>query len=267
MNRFIYSLAASSLLLSISVAQAEDDNSDDDIFHAPPFNYLFGNHIDTHQENKLKLNRDGSPRSLKGNFYIIPVDEDGDGNTDIDPVSGLEVWRHPRGLELDESGNVKHDERCGVTVTCTTGWEMKGLPGNAKLLSHDGVNGDDHPVWMVNRAEEASAPTTDMLMPQPGSYLHFHWITSTSTDPRASTVPVGSACDKQKAGQLEDKAPTAVNEVCPGWFLQIEAGKKFAFKHGGELIPIVNGIDNRSHLNLVTNYRSPTVVPITKSRD
>ena len=142
---------------------------------------------------------------------------------------------------------------------------MRGLPGAAKFISHEGINGDDHPIWMVNRAEEASAPAPGMVIPQPGSYTHVHWITRSSTDPRASTVL--DECNKQKAGQLEDLAPTAVNEVCQGWFLQITAKRNFAFKHGGEIIPVRKGIDNRSHLNTVTNYRSPPVVPITQTRD
>ena len=142
---------------------------------------------------------------------------------------------------------------------------MRGLPGAAKFISHYGVNGDDHAIWMVNRAEEALAPMPGMVIPQPGSYLHTHWITRTSTDPRASTV--SDACDKQKAGQLEDQDPTAVNEVCQGWFLQIRAVMKFAFEHGGEIIPIRPGIDNRSHLNTVTNYRSPPKLEITTIRD
>ena len=55
---------------------------------------------------------------------------------------------------------------------------------------------------MVNRAEAPLAPAPGMVIPQPGSYSHVHWITRSSTDPRASLVP--DECDKQKAGQLED---------------------------------------------------------------
>ncbi|MEA2079170.1 MAG: hypothetical protein U9P00_04805, partial [Pseudomonadota bacterium] len=84
MNRFILSVAACCLVFTVSLAQAGG------LFHAPPFDFLFGNHIDTHQENKLKLYGSGNPESLTGKFYIISVDEDADGNTDIDSVSGLE---------------------------------------------------------------------------------------------------------------------------------------------------------------------------------
>jgi hypothetical protein len=235
-------------------------------FHAAPFDFLFGNHIDTHIQLNQHRSIDLNSERLWGSFYIIFTDDQG-VSLGIDPESGLRIARHPRGLALKEDGTVKHDERCGISpnIICFVGWRMVGLPGAAKFISHAGVNGDDHPIWMVNRAEEASAPAPGMVIPQPGSYTHTHWITRTSTDPRASTVL--DECNKQKAGQLEDQEPTAVNEVCQVWFLQIRAIKNFAFKHGGEIIPIHKGIDNRSHLNTVTNYRSPTVVPITPTRD
>lgn len=244
MNKLtIISLAASTLLIS-GAGQA------DNVFHKAPYDFLFGNHIDTHQENNLTVNKyTGAPESLFGRFYIIFTG-------DTDPASGLPIARHPRGLADDNS----FDERCGVSVKCVVGWEMRGLPGAAKFVSHSGVNGEDHPIWLVNRAEEATAPP-GMVIPQDGYYSHFHWITMASTDPRASTV--SAECDKKNAGELET---TAVDVVCQGWFLQITAKQKFAFDHGGEIIPIRNGADIRSHLNIVTNYQSPTVVPITPTR-
>ena len=237
------------------------------VFHRSPFDFLFGNHMDTHQQLRLKTTAGGEPKSLQGSFYIIFTDDQG-VSLGIAPVSGLPIARHPRGLVFEEDGvTIKHDEACGISpnIVCEVGWQMRGVPGAAKFISHDGVNGDDHPVWMVNRAEAPLAPAPGMVIPQPGSYSHVHWITRSSTDPRASLVP--DECDKQKAGQLEDKAPTAVNEVCEGWFLEIRAVKSFAFKHGGEIIPVRPGIDNRSHLNTVTNYRSPPLVEITTTRD
>ena len=45
--------------------------------HAAPFDFLFGNQLDTHQQTKLQ--RDGS---LKGLFYVVQLDEDGDGVVD-----------------------------------------------------------------------------------------------------------------------------------------------------------------------------------------
>ena len=239
-----------------------------DSFHAAPYNFLFGNNMDTHQQLKLKTYSGGNPKLLKGSFYVIFTDDQG-VSLGIDSISGLPIARHPRGLVLQDDGiTIKHDEECGVStkIVCEVGWRMRGLPGAAKFISHEGVNGDDHPIWMVNRAEEANAPELGMVIPQPGSYTHAHWITQNSTDSRASSVL--DPCNKDKAGQLETKEPTAVNEICQGWFLQIRAVKNFAFKHGGEVIPVRKGIDNRSHLNIVTNYRSPPFkeIEITSTR-
>jgi len=197
-------------------------------FQDPPKDYLFGNHIDTHQENKLKLTKDGDPKSLSGSFFIIFTG-------DTDPVSGLPIARHPRGAGQGEDCNDK-------ATGCVEGWKMKGVPGVAKFLYHSGVNGDDHPVWMIDRVD----------IPQPGSFTHFHWITTSSTDPRADYVL--PECDKNNAGELESKDPSAVDVYCQGWFLEIKAKKKFAFQHGNEIIPVNKGDDNSSHLNLVTNY-------------
>lgn len=249
MIKLINTFASLVLLSSVSVVQAGND------FHDKPFDFLFGNHIDTHQQTRLKVNKHtDEPKSLFGKFYVIFT-----GGTD--PESGLPIARHPRGAA--------NNEVCGVDVDCVVGWKMRGLPGAAKFVSHLGVNGDDHPVWLVNRAEELLAPEPRMVIPQPGSFTHFHWITTSSSDPRKGTV--SAACDKSNAGKLESadgaNNPTAVNEVCQGWFLEIKAVRKFAFKHGGEIIPVRPGIDNRSHLNIVTNYENSTVKPITTTRD
>ena len=77
-------------------------------------------------------------------------------------------------------------------ISCVVGWDMDGQPGAAKFLYHDGVNGNDHPVWMVNRAEEAGAPAPGMVIPQPGYYSHYHWITTTNTIPRPGGVGIGT---------------------------------------------------------------------------
>ena len=215
-------------------------------FHEAPYNFLFGNHIDTHQETKIKIKR-GHPVRLKGYFYIIFTGEK-------DPVSGLPIARHPRGAAQNEACGDDNDDNDdynddkfnrdhkgdGNDIECIVGWTMKGKPGDAKFLYHSGVNGNDHPVWMVNRVD----------IPQPGSFTHFHWIGSDSTDPRAPAEVPGE-CDVEMAGQLDNNAE---NIVCPGWFLQIKAVEKFAFQHGNEMVPVRPGIDNATHLNLVTNY-------------
>lgn len=240
-------------VLSISAPAKADPKPGDvaqgDPWQAEPHTFVFGNHIDTHIQLQLKTKQD-EPASLKGAFYVIFTGA-------IDEASGLPIARHPRGAS--------HAERCGVDpIVCVVGWRMDGQPGAAKFLYHDGVNGDDHPVWLVNRAEEASAPAPDMVIPQRGYYSHFHWLSASATDPRAPDP--GTACDKMNAGMLQDEAPSAVNEICQGWFLQIKAARDFAFQHGGEIIPVQEGADIRTHLNIVTNYNATTVVPITPTR-
>lgn len=254
--------AALALILVSPAALADDDDADSDgrdggipgdveqgdSWKAAPFDFLFGNHIDTHIQLELKLKK-GEPNALKGTLYIYYT-----GGTD--PASGLPMARHPRGM--------MHDEVCGTSdIDCVAAWKVKGRPGAAKYLYHSGVNGNDHPVWMVNRAQ-SSSDVPGLVIPSPGAYSHYHWITRTSTDPRASTV--SDDCDKKNAGMLQDAIPTAVNDICEGWYLQLKAMESFAFMHGGEVIPVYEGTDVRSHLNIVMNYTDTPVEPITPTR-
>jgi hypothetical protein len=202
-------------------------------FHKSPRNFFFGNHIDTHQETKLDLTKNGAPEHLSGFFYIIYTG-------DIDAASGLPIARHPRGPAEGEDCNDK-------ATGCVAGWQIDGLPGEAKFLYHTGVNGGDHPVWLVNRHDIA----------QPGSFTHFHWINQDSTDPRSGTVP--DECDADNASELVNSAE---NVNCQGWFLEIKAIRAFAFEHGGETVLVTPGTDNATHLNLVTNYDEvPGITP------
>lgn len=257
MNKIILYLTGIFILMAVATIQADPrpgDVTQGDSWQANPFNFKFGNHVDTHVQLKLK-NKMGNPKSVSGSFYVIFTESDGVTSLGTDPVSGLPIARHPRG-----AGN---NEVCGVDpIVCVVGWYMDGLPGAAKFVSHSGVNGDDHPLWLTNRAEEDAAPVAGMVIPQPGSFTHFHWITTGSTDSRASTV--SAECDKTKAGQLQNQAPSAVDEVCQGWYLQIQAVREFAFKHGGEIIPVRLGDDNRSHLNLMTNFNNDVVITQTR---
>ena len=267
MHRFLYNwaigLAIPAFTLSSFESQAIGPKYPINVapgqaWQQPPYDFNFGNHIDTHIQLKL-VEEGGQPVSLKGSFYVIET-----GDVYHDPQTGLDllVYHHPRGAD--------HDEVCGTSnIVCKVGWHLNAVPGAAKFLYHSGINSDDHPVWMVNRAEEydpSSPPPSapGMVIPQPGYYSHFHWITTDSDDPRAGSVQ--SECDKADAGQLQDQVPTAVNEVCQGWFLQLDAVFAFALEHGNELIPVYPGEDLRSHLNLVTNYDQTPVVNITPTR-
>ena len=222
-----FPILSASLLFSVSVYS-------DGSLHEPPFDYWFGNHMDTHQQTRL--NEEGS---LFGFLYVIDTGE-------VDADSGLPIMYHPRGL------GETYDERCGVSVKCIKGWQLRGQPGHAKFLFHSGVNGHDHPVWLVNRV--------DIL--QPGHYSHFHWITRSATDQRAGLV--SEACDKVMAGQLETQEPHAINESCQGWFLQLTALRAFAFEHGGEVMPVYPGNDNATHMNLLGNYQAVEGITATR---
>jgi len=259
MYKTIFYLAGLFLLVTgatIHAAPLPGDVAPGNSWQMAPFNFTFGNHVDTHVQLRLK-SRMGSPESLAGSFYIIFTDDQG-VPLGTDPVSGLPIARHPRGTNED------HNETCGTSpnIVCVVGWYMDGVPGAAKFVAHAGVNGDDHPLWMVNRAEEATAPETGMVIPQPGSYTHFHWITTSGTDPRSADV--SAECDKEDAGQLQDQDPSAVDTVCLGWFLQIQAVREFALMHGGELIPVRLGMDNLSHLNLLTNFNNDVEISATR---
>ena len=104
--------------------------------HKPPYDFLFGNHIDTHQETRLE--KDGD---LSGFFYITYTGE-------FTP-DGLPIARH-----CDADTPPKK---------CVAGWILRGEPGLAKFVFH---SGNDHPIWLVDRTD----------IPQPGSYAHFHWL-------------------------------------------------------------------------------------------
>ena len=57
------------------------------VLHNGAFSFLFGNHIDTHQESKLAIDNNGNVKSLKGRFYII--------YTGATNEEGIPIARHP----------------------------------------------------------------------------------------------------------------------------------------------------------------------------
>lgn len=218
--------------------------------HAAPFDFRFGNHLDEHQESKLSR---GSMH-LHGFLYVTFTDKDGNpiGTT----AEGLRIARHPRA----DMGEV-----CGQTVDCVAGWILTGTlgpgpasgamlnRGEARYLYHSGVNGDDHPVWLTNRV--------NIPQPGPGS-SHYHWITDNPTVRPATTDPRAGAIDP--LCNVDHAALLTPNSICLGWYLQLYAVRRFAFQHGGETIPVEPGIDNATHLNVVTNY--PAGLGIDRTR-
>lgn len=88
--------------------------------HAPPYVFLFNNHIDTHQQTFI--NQDGK---LFGFFYVK--------FTGAVTADGLRVAQH-----VD----------CGSESGCTAGWKLNGRQATATFLYHVMP---DHPVWLVDR--------------------------------------------------------------------------------------------------------------------
>jgi len=228
------------------VAVAKDDNkSDDDNSidgrewqnHAPPYTFLFGNYLDTHQETRLKNNGD-----LYRYLYITWT---GDRTEDGDPIA--------------EHCTTDADYAAG----CFVGWTIKAKPCIEEVNECRAMffyHLHDHPVWMIGprKVDEQLRGTRDMI-PQPGSYTHLHWLTDPDFLQRSPAdvealfgvdIDVPEACNKSSAGEL------TADTICPGYFLQTKAVEDFAFKHGGENLIVRKGVDNKTHLNIATSYRS-----------
>ncbi len=104
--------------------------------HAKPYDFRFGNDIDTHQQTQLKSNGE-----LFGFLYVF--------FTGIVDENGVPKARH-----------CQADTPAGI---CEVGWIIRGKPGRLIFVYHDG----DHPIWLAE---------TRNLIPLPGAYSHFHWL-------------------------------------------------------------------------------------------
>ena len=104
--------------------------------HAPPFDLLFGNRMDQHQQSKSE----GQDR-LSGFLYI-----DFTGETNEDGVP-----------------KAKHVNCNEPNSECTVGWTLQGIQRSATLLEQ-GEGGP--PQWCI---DEESWPIAQ-------GYTHFHWI-------------------------------------------------------------------------------------------
>ena len=90
--------------------------------HAAPFNFLFGNEIDTHQQT-----RQTQDRNLFGFFYIQFT-----------------------GVVTKDRFRVATHVDCNATPDCTVGWTLNGRQVSATFLyqvEHD------HPVFLLTRAD------------------------------------------------------------------------------------------------------------------
>jgi hypothetical protein len=236
-------------VLGVALANDGDTNVEGRVWqdHAPPYTFLFGNHIDTHQETRLKKNGD-----LQGFFYIYWT---GEFTNDGDPIA-------------HHCTKPEH-----YTQGCFAGWSIRAKPciKEVKVNEEYGCEAmflyhfHDHPVWLIGpRVVDGGLRGTRSMVPQPGSYTHFHWLTEGSSH-MDDWLP-SSIADVEALFGVDIAVPEECNVamasaltagvVCPGYYLEIKAKESFVFRHGGELIPVEQGIDNRTHLNIVTSYRS-----------
>ncbi len=106
--------------------------------HASPFDFLFGNHIDTHQQTKTT-----GAHFLNGFFYITFTGEE---TTDGVPIA-------------------THGDCTTNPDECTVGWILQGKSISATLLEKEP---GEHPVWCVDPAD----------LPTQTGFSHFHWLGS-----------------------------------------------------------------------------------------
>ena len=125
--------------------------------HEPPFSFVFGNEIDTHQQTRLT--RDGS---LFGFFYIR--------------FTGVRTRDHyPVATHVD----------CNASPECTVGWSINGKPVSATFLYQIM---DEHPVFLVNRADitQPGSPShfhwLRAVMPMPRQTLNGFLLQLTAVD-------------------------------------------------------------------------------------
>ncbi len=94
-------------------------------FHQAPYDFLFGNPFDTHQQTKEEGNR-----QLNGFFYItIRGEEDG--------------------IPVADHGNCDNDPE-----GCTVGWMLHGIKMEAELLQ----KGMGHPQWYISPEKLPAQP-------------------------------------------------------------------------------------------------------------
>lgn len=108
--------------------------------HTKPYDFMFGNNIDSHQQTQLKDNG-----KLFGFLYITDTGEEMDGI----PV-------------------VEHCDKNTPPDDCEVGWIMRGMYlGGYKVPTFVYKAEKDHPTWLVGSRNDIR---------QPGSYSHFHWL-------------------------------------------------------------------------------------------
>lgn len=292
--------------LQVQAAPRPGDVEYGDPWKQDPFGFDFGNHIDTHTQLQLITNKDGDPKKLRGTFYIyftgeihepsgLPVArhprgymENADGTVKHDERCGVtENFVCVVGWHMDgHPGVAKFVSHSGVNMNDHPKWltnrspysnpDIPGLaipqPGSFTHFHWITPSGDDP------RAQDAEYPAA--CDEQMAGKLQGDKIEEAAVDVLGlikdmaagdTAASAGWTGQTVHSGLAETSDPTAVasaeNVVCPGWYLQINARTNFAFMHGGEIVPVHRGIDNRSHLNLITNHALVPGLTTTRPKD
>ena len=95
--------------------------------HAEPYDYLFGNHIYTHQQSNLN-----GKDQLGGFFYIKYT-----------------------GNEVDGVPEAEHGNCDAAAVDCTVGWKLKGIKVQSKLIEKPESG---HPLWEIDSQNMPKSP-------------------------------------------------------------------------------------------------------------
>jgi hypothetical protein len=95
--------------------------------HAEPYDFLFGNHIDTHQQSKLN-----GKDQLGGFFYIKYT-----------------------GNEIEGIPEAEHGDCDAAAVDCTVGRKLKGIAVQATLLD---LPDSGHPIWEIDAKDMPKPP-------------------------------------------------------------------------------------------------------------
>lgn len=131
---------AAALLLVVLLPGGAGANGYEWRDHEAPFDFTFGNHIDTHQQTQLT-----GGGKLTGFLYVTPSE---DTNDDGVPI-------------------VMHGDCTTSPETCQVGWGIKGIGMTAEYCGH--VAGE-HPAWAIDSGD----------MPRQRGFTHFHWLDETS---------------------------------------------------------------------------------------
>jgi hypothetical protein len=130
--------------------------------HAAPFDFLFGNHKDQHQQSKTV------PASS-------PDSSIGEASSGSSKLIGFLYIAY-----TDSTGDVPEAQHvaCGAEVVCRVGWLMHGVNAQATLVT----KGQGRPQYCVDA-------TFQPLLDQ--GFTHFHWVKEHGTCLREGEVNSG----------------------------------------------------------------------------